>query len=279
MASRSTGRIIFSWFTPGKLLSIVVFVILTALLEFAVVSSFEGGFTSKDAIVLPLSGLHISPLRHLLPLSIVIVLTANFVHLTASVTLMQRRSVKPRSKGEGRGGSGWRPFSKFRRRASRAFGRLKSRVSKAALVVSVKRRILPANAYIRSAITITAVFLVIVVLASAAAFPGSVSGATAGFFNWAPGFVDFVAWTTGVTEAFAGIPWIGSVAAAIHQALSSASPGFHLALMGVASGITEGLVSLGSTEKYILIQNSTALLVTAIVLLYSRVSRMYRIRR
>jgi hypothetical protein len=159
------------------------------------------------------------------------------------------------------------------------FGRVKDRIAKVSLIAGVRRRIRPANPYIRSAATITIVFITLVILIIAAAFPGSVSRATAGFFNWAPGFVDFVLWTASVTEALAGIPGIGSVAVAVHQALIGAAPGFHNALKGAASTIAEGLVALNSTEKYLLIQNSTALLVTAMVFLYSRLSRMYRFRR
>ncbi|UCD96810.1 MAG: hypothetical protein JSV35_01775 [Candidatus Bathyarchaeota archaeon] len=278
MSSLSTGRVIFRWFTPSKLLSIVVFVIIAMLAEFAVVSSFVGGLPVEDAIVLPFTGWRVSPLRHLLPLSIVVVLTANFVHLTASVTLVHQRKRKTRLK-EGRRGSGWKPLAKVRRRVSRVFGRVKDRIAKTSFVAWVGRRIQPANPYIVSAITITVVFIALVILIIAAAFPGSVSRATAGFFDWAPGFVDFVLWTAGVTEWLAGIPGIGSVAVAVHQALIGASPGFHNALKGLASTIAEGLVALSSTEKYLLIQNSTALLVTAMVFLYSRLSRMYRVQR
>jgi hypothetical protein len=147
------------------------------------------------------------------------------------------------------------------------------------LVAGVRRRIRPANPYIGSAATIIIVFIAFVILIIAAAFPGSVSRATAGFFDWAPGFVDFALWTAGVTEALAGIPGIGWAAVAVHQALIGLAPGFHNALKGVASAIAEGLVALNSTEKYLLIQNSTALLVTTMVFLYSRLSRMYRFRR
>jgi hypothetical protein len=228
--------------------------------------------------VLPFTGWLISPLRHLLPLSVVIVLTANFVHLTASVTLIHQRSRKTRPK-EGRRGGGWKPLAKARRRVSRVVVRFKDRIAKMSLVAGVGRRIQPANPYIGSAITITVVFIAIAILITAAAFPGSISKATAGFFSWAPSFVDFVLWTAGVTEALAGIPGVGSVAVAVHQGLIGASPGFYNALKGAASAIAEGVVTLSSTEKYLLIQNSTALLVTAIVFLYSRLSRMYRFRR
>ena len=63
---------------------------------------------------------------------------------------------------------------------------------------------------------------------------------------------------------------IGVIGSSIQQTLIDASPGFHSAVDAAASLLTEGLVNLGSTEKYLIVQNVASWIVACTTLFIGR---------
>lgn len=237
----------------------------------------------------------VSPLFHLIPLGVVVVLVASWLHLTKYVAVMPRRKepVKRQLSTRKRrypralekrfklnrmfsGGIG-RSF----RKVSRAFKGLYRRASTVILrirgVTYVIQRLFLARAAVKSTATILTVFLASISMFYAVVYPSLIHDIVVGFYAENPSFLHFVLETIkqaqGIGQALSPVGWLAST---VNGALVAVAPGFRSSLEGFGAPILAPLTKLDLVWKYALCQNAAAWFSAIAAFAYSQyTSRLY----
>ena len=92
MTSDSQRRSILRWTAPKNMFAVVIFTAVVVVLEYIAVS-FAVSMGIKDPLGVSLSflGITLSPLYFLVPVAVIITLTASFMHLTAKIASGTRK--------------------------------------------------------------------------------------------------------------------------------------------------------------------------------------------
>jgi hypothetical protein len=282
MTTPPRRRLIFHWTTPKNFLAILLFVLLTIIIQYIIVST-NTTTTDPTATIIPFVNITISPLYHLLPIAVIITLTASFTHLTTQTATIPAKTTPSRTpppRKTRRKSTRLKLLRRFHKKLQGAARKIKNKILKTPAIAQIQRRIILAKAIIKSAATITATFIILILLITIAAYPHVVPTATFSFYSWNTVFLNFVAATIQASNTIANaIPPLGAAAAAVQNALIAASPTFHSTLEGAASAIASGLVNLNPTEKYVLIQNAAAWITAIATLVYSQYAKTRRYRR
>ncbi|UCE96066.1 MAG: hypothetical protein JSV51_00155 [Candidatus Bathyarchaeota archaeon] len=281
MTEQSRKRLIFYWTAPRNLLAVLLFIMLSLIMQyFITVMAIPSSQKDLTMISLPLLNTAISPVYHLLPVAVIITLTTSFTHLASQIATMPRKtqmSKKPLQRRAHKKLARPTLFQKFQKRFQKSLRRAKSRILKTPTITSLRQRITLARAILKSAIVTTATFIIITLLVTIAAYPKLVPTITSDFYQWNTIFLNFVTGTIRASETVAKtLTPIGVIATGIHNALIAAAPTFHNTLKAAASAITNGLVALNPTAKYLMIQNLAAWVVASITLIYGQYTKYRR---
>jgi len=279
-------RLIFRWTAPKGFAALLVFLILALFFEFLLVYSFQSfGLTDKNAWTGTFQfsstnwvfSVSVSPLFHLLPITVVVVLVSSWAYLTKYTAFVPSRREAARRTLPSSWGEAEKPrlrwLRKFSKRMSRRVQRI-GRAVKAGLqrirgVSYVSKRLYFAKAAVRSALAVFAVFLSMSLLLCIVVYPNLIYRGVVGLYRGNPSFLGFVTGTTdlarGVGQAF---PPIGSLGTAINNALVGAAPGFRSSFVGVGAALTGSVVGLDVAGKYVLVQNVAAWISALVALIY-----------
>ncbi len=286
-------RFIFRWTAPKGFTAIVLFLALALLIEYVLVSLFmSSGLTEKNPFTttfqVPLTQstftITISPLLHLMPFGVIVVLISSWTYLTRYIAVAPRR-IKPVKKP---------PKTQKKKLPKRMRGRLRKvnralksfyrRLSDAVLRVRgisyVLQRLVFAKAAIKSSVSVLMVFLASFILLYILAYPRSPYDAVIGFYNWNPAFLGFVAKTIEIARGVGQvISPIGGLGSAITNALLAAAPGFRSALENFGTSTVGAIAELDLVGKYVLCQNLAALISAITALAYGQYYSMRLYRR
>jgi len=277
-------RLIFRWTTPKNFLAILIFITLTVITEYLIITyTIPTDKTDPTTFTIPYLNITLSLLYHFLPTTVIITLTLSFTHLTthtASIPKKPPTPKKPSLQRPRKKSIYLKPLRKFYKKLQKATRKIKNKILKIQTIAYIEHRIILAKAIIKSATTTITLFIVISILLTFAAYPKLLSTATANFYQGNPAFLNFIVATIKASQAIAeAIPPIGAIAATIQNALIAIAPTFRNALQATASAIADGLVALTQTEKYLIIQNIAAWTVALTALLYSQYVKSRRYRR
>jgi hypothetical protein len=228
----------------------------------------------------------ISPLFHLLPLSVIVVLFASWMYLTrqvASTAASSRpakttRPLPPPRKYEKRSFRLLRRFvNRLNRRIEETGRRIKKRISETRLAKYLEQHD-AAKAVLKSAWIIVLSFCAVALLIYVIIYPRLIpDGANWLFAGGNSLFFGFVTWTfnaaNAVGQTLSPLGWLGS---AIISGLAAISPGFRNGMIGLTTPIIKPLVELDLTGKYVLSQNIAAWTSALIALYAGRPSRRRR---
>ena len=284
MTSDSQRRSILRWTAPKNMFAVVIFTAVVVVLEYIAVS-FAVSMGIKDPLGVSLSflGITLSPLYFLVPLAVIITLTASFMHLTAKIASGTRKSEvqkKPRARRTIRGRVYLRPVRRFTGRIVRTISRIWHKILETRGIAYIERKVTSSRTTIRAAITITVTFVALLLLLTIAVYPRLVPSATADFFQSNPVILNLVTGTNTAFETIANaVPPLGALASVIHGALIAMAPPFRATLESATSHVSSGLVSLNPTTKFLMAQNIAAWLVASIAILYSYFVRIRFYRR
>lgn len=264
---------ISKWTTPKGLASIIVFLIIVFLLEYLIVYS-SASFGLEDTN--PLSWqvfsftITVSPLFHILPLSVAIVLVSSWMHLTRHVSVGPRklepirsRPPPPRRIEKAR----FKTLRRYYKRISKKLGEAGRRIKD--LFLENRLADLLKRPTIKSAWTIILSFGALVLLIYVIVYPQIIPDAA----NWLLGggnsvFQSFVIGTINAANAIGQtLSPIGWVAASIINGLVASAPGFRNWVIGFTTPLVKPLISLDIIGKYVLVQNVAAW-VSALTALY-----------
>ena len=281
-------RLVFKWTAPKGFIAIALFFAIALLIEYLMVYFFTlSGLTDK--FLFKFFTINISPLFHLMPLGVIVVLVSSWTYLMKYIAVVPRRispakkTPEPRRRPYPRGTRKMR-FKRFGRvsRAIKAFFR---RIGGAILrirgVSYLQKRLFFARAAVKSTVTVLAVFLLSVLTLYILAYPKLTYNLVTGIYEASPSFHGFVLKTIEIGKAIAqALSPIGWLASAINNALRAAAPGFRKALEGFGGPITESLAKLDLVWIYTLCQNVAAWVSAVVALAYGEyTSRLYRIRK
>ncbi len=242
VSKRKREYLIFSWTSPKGLLSIGLFLALASISEFFMVSFFAGsGLTETSVYPLP-----VSPLFHILPLAVILVLVSSWMYLTNHIVTRSHRISPPK-------------VSKRRRRRPRRtkstgfiIGAIKNILNKINSVLppshgvsSLPQRLSFSRAAFESILTLLTIFLLSIVLLSVLVYPNL-------FTDFAVGFYSKTSPIQGFMRSFAG----GLVP--IARGLDSIAPGFRKAFEDLVLARPPSLNEGDLLWRYVFCQNVAA---------------------
>jgi hypothetical protein len=290
-------RLIFRWTAPKGFVAMALFFALALLIEYLMVYLFTLSGLA-DRFLFKFFSITISPLFHLIPLGVIIVLVSSWMYLTKYIAVMPRRilpakkPLRPRGRRYSRARKvRFRSFRKFFEALGKLFGRVGrafkgffSRIGATVFRIRgfsyVQQRLLFTRAAVKSTATVMLVFLVSILALYILVRPRVTYDLAVGLYRANPSFHGFVLKTIeigqGIAQALSPIGWLAS---AIDNALRAAAPSFRNALEGIGAPITEPLAKLDLVWGYVICQNLAAWVSAVVALAYGAyVSRRYRIR-
>jgi len=276
LAEARGKRFVVRWTAPKGFAATALFFVLAGFFEFLLVLSFQSfGLNDKDVWVgtfqIPTTNwfftLSISPLFHLLPIAVIVVLVSSWAYLTRHTALVSVRSeVAKRSLPLARREQERRRLKALRRFSKRIGKKLQriSRAVKAGLqgirgVSYISRRLYSARAAVRSAVAVLAVFLSLSLLLYVVVYPDLIYHEVIGLYMGNPSFLGFVRVTT---------DWARGVGDALARVFIGSAPGFRNSLVQVGASLTGSIVQLDVVSKYVLSQNVAAWASALVVLVY-----------
>lgn len=288
-------RLIIRWTAPKGFAAILLFLASAFLLEYLVVYTFLSGgltdeFTWIETFQVPYVNwsftLAVSPLFHLLPLSVVIVLISSWIFLTRHIAFIPHRIESAKKTAIKRRQPQRRIFKSIRnffKRINRSMQKIGRGLKEAFLRIpgfsKLSRRLFFARTAIRSAMVILLAFVSLAFLAHSLAYPWWIHDIVINFYRGNPSFMSFV---TGAQEslqslgqALAPVEWI---ATAINNALLAAAPAFRSNLQSLGAS-AEPIARLDITGKYLLVQNLAAWICALIALAYGKYAGARRYKR
>jgi len=300
-------RLFFRWTAPKGFAAIVSFLLLAVLIEYFLVYFFLSfGLKDKNLLTntfqIPYTSLSftltVSPLFHIMPIGVIVVLVSSWIYLTKIVAVVpqmreihKKTLIAPKKQRLGAFRRRFKSIRQFSKRVSGKFRRVNRtlkafyrRISSAIIRVRgvsyVLKRLHFARAAIKSAATVLVIFLLSGIALYVLGYPNLIHDAVVGLYERSPFFLGLVLWITDVAHAVGqALSPLGWLASAINKALLAAAPGFRNALQGLGAPITGAIAKLDLVGKYVLCQNLAAWISAVIALVYGRyASRLYRRR-
>lgn len=274
-----------------------LFFALAIVIEYLVVYLFRSyGLADTQTFLLlsPVLTVTISPLFHLVPLGVILVLVFSWTYLTQYIAKVPRKGAsmkkpsarKPLKKTRKKRFKSIRGFfTKVNRKLRNVTQVLKTsyrRISAGVLrirgVSPMMQRISFARAAINSAVTVVLIFLVSFLTVYLMGYPSLIYDIVVGLYQGSPSFHGFVIGTIeaagSIGRALSPIGWLAS---AVNNALIVAAPGFRSALEGFAASIAGPLIGLDLVWRYVICQNVAAWVSAIAALIYAQYTpRLYR---
>jgi len=292
-------RLVFKWTAPKGFIAIVLFFAIALLIEYLVVHFFTlSGLTDK--FLFKFFTITISPLFHLMPLGVIVVLVSSWTYLTRYIAVVPSRISPVKKAPEPRrrqypkgmrkmhfkalrrffGGIGKR-FSRVSRAVKAFFRRIGGAILRIRGVSYLQKRLFFTRAAVKSTVTVLTVFIVSLLALSILACPTLTYDFAAGLYRAIPPFHGFVLKTIEIGKAIAqALSPVGWLASAIDNTLRAAAPGFRNALEEFGGPVTEPLAKLDPVWIYTLCQNGAAWVSAIVALAYGEyTSHLYRIRK
>jgi hypothetical protein len=275
LAETGEKRLFFRWTALKGLAAMMLFFVLALFFELLLVVSFQGfGLIDKTVWVgnFQFFKLVISPLFHLLPLIVIVVLVCSWVYLakyTAYVPARVEAVRRPLSRRELEKRR-FRAFRRFSRNLDRKLQGIKSRFQSIRGISYVSRRLRFVGATVRSAVVVLLVFLTFSFLLYVVVYPDLVYNWVVGLYQGNPSFLGFVRGTADMARGF------GDVFAGVFIGVA---PGFHNGLANAGSALTGSVVRLDVVGKYLLSQNVAAWASAVVALVYGMYVSSGRRRR
>lgn len=262
-------RLMIRWTTLKGLTAIILFLLIAALIEYAIVLyainlgvnetplQFSLQFPGTDWTIT----LAISPLFHLVPIAVIIALASSWTYLTRHIT------IKPHEPAKGK----TQPLK--RKKGTRFFGKVKGGLLRVKSIAYIWQKVHFARATIKSALTVFLLFSAFILIVSLLAYPQLIYRTVSNAYQTNPSLLNFV---KGTAEALAPI---GTIFSGINYALLSAAPTFRDFVLSIGV-VIKPLVDLDNVGKYLAFQNAAAWICALAVLIYGEYTRKgYRYKK
>jgi hypothetical protein len=281
---KSERRPILRWTSARRYVSLILFLALSLVIELMLVFAFQiMGLADQNAwistFLVPGTNfsftIAISPLLHLLPISVVIVLFTSWRYLTRSAVFLPKREITKRTPPRRTMETGrLKSTQRFFRNLGRKFQRLGRTVKSSFLKIPgmslLSQRLSSSRSAVRSATMILLVFILLAVGFVFVEYPDLIYHLTLNLYRGSPALVSFVndigSWLRGVGTL---LPPLGDFGASVNNALIAAAPGFRQSLEAAGTSLTKSIVQLDVVGKFALSQNLAAWTAAILALIYS----------
>ena len=269
------------WIAPTGVPATILFLAVVALLEFIMIySSIFLGLEDTDPLVWNAGAftISISPIFHLLPIGVIIVLFASWIYLIRHIPY---KPTRPQPAKTTRPLPPPRRYEKKRLRILRRFiSKLNKKIDDAGRSIKVSisgsrltkylDQHVAGKAVFKSTWTIVLSFSILALVAYLIIYPQLIPNAVNWLFAGGGSLFDgFVAWTVNAANAVGQTLFpLGWLAANINNGLAAAAPGFRSGIIGLTTPIIKPLVDLSLVGKYVVSQNVAAW-ASAIIALYA----------
>jgi len=291
-------RLVFRWTAPKGFIALALFFAIALLIEYLMVYFFTlSGLTDK--FFFKFFTINISPLFHIMPLAVIVVLVSSWTYLMKYITVVPHRASPAKKTPEPRRrypigtrkmhfkairkffGRTSKRFDRVGRAAKAFFRRIGSAILRIRGVSYLQKRLFFARAAVKSTVTVLLVFLLSFLMMYIVAYPKLTYNWATGTYGANPSFHGFALKTIEIGKTIAqALSPVGWLASAIDNALRAAAPGFRNALEGFGGPVTEHLAKLDPVWIYTLCQNVAAWISAVVALAYGEyTSRLYRIRK
>ncbi|UCC58778.1 MAG: hypothetical protein JSW14_02380 [Candidatus Bathyarchaeum sp.] len=276
------NRLTFSWTAPKGLLTIAFFLALALISELFMVSIFTvAGLT--EAFAFKFFTITISPLFHLLPLGVVIVLVSSWIYLTKHLAKGARRKSQPKvSQIRRRHPRRRKARLSFLRRIFGAIENLFSQIGSFFLrsrgVSFVQRRLSFGRLTFESTVTVLTIFLLSIILLSVLVYPHLINDFAIELYSGNSALHGFVLKIVEVLQGIANA--LAPIVSAIDGGLRAIAPGFRNAFGGLVTSSPPSLTGGDLLWRYVFCQNAAAWVSALSALAYGKYfSKTYRIRK
>lgn len=284
MSTQPTSKpLIIRWATVKGLAALLLFIAITALIEYSVVLyavslGVTDASTLQWTIQFPGSNwqtqLTISPLFHMVPIVVIVALTFSWTYLTSRLAVRRKEARRIRAEPKSGRTTPARGLSQKLSRPVRSFFRkAKSGLLRIRAVSYVWQRIHFARATIESGGIVLLAFIVFTFVFAFLAYPQLIHQTVTNAYRDDPSLRTFVeglnGWVKGVGETLGPIGWIGS---AVNNALISAAPSVRAVGVGLGAFFSP-LAELNGQGKYLVFQNVAVMLCGVAILLYGELGR------
>jgi hypothetical protein len=283
LTTQTQPRHHIKWTTPKGLASLILFIIITALIEAALIIGFQTiGLQDPNAwttTIFPGTNfsfiLSISPLFHILPLSVIIVLLTSWQYLAKYTTYTPpteatKRTQPPKRTQQKQRFKSLRQFTKrLTKRLQRTGRNIKTDAQKTKGISYLSQRLNLTKPTTRSALTIFFTFLAILFIIVLIEYPDLIHQSTLNLYKDFPALQYFVKgigqWLTGIGQA---VPALGQIGASIYYGLASAGPGLRDSLTSAGTAVTQSIFNADLDAKYVLSQNVAAWTSAILAIIY-----------
>jgi len=248
-------RLLFKWTARKGLTATLLFLALAILIEYLVVYLFISfGLTDTFLFTGFFFTIPISPLFHLLPLGVIVVLVSSWMYLTKYIVIVPQKKLPTKPKRQ-------RPRTRKVRFKSirRLFKKMSRKFGWTNRAIESFYQLHFAKATVKSTAAIIGVFLVSILTLHTVGSPSFIYEVVTGLYKTNPSFHGFVLKTfeitQGIGQTLTPLGWLGST---INNALLVIAPSFRNALEGFGTSITGPMVTLDLVWKYAICQNIAA---------------------
>jgi hypothetical protein len=255
------------WTTLKGLAAIILFLVVAMLIEYVIVL-YAVNLGVNDTTALQWTNqfltITISPLFHLVPVTVIITLLFVWTYLTRYIAITPYEARKRKSETIAKRGkeTGRRGF----------FGKVKSGLLRVKGVAYLWRRIHFARTTIKSALTVLLAFGTFIFIISLLAFPKLIPQTIANLYQNNPSLLEFM------KNLSATLAPVGSILSGANNLLLAAAPGFRNLISGLGN-ILRPLTSLDNAGKYLAFQNVAMWIVALTVLFYGEFRKQYRYKK
>ncbi len=245
----------FRWTAPKKLFTIITFFMLSLISEFVIVSFFAGSGLIKVTSYLP-----VSPLFHLLPLAVIVVLVFSWMNLTKHVVMKRYRKTPFKVSKTPRRQSRRRIESKggLIKAVKNFFSKITAIFLHSSNVSVMPRKLTFRRAAIESTVTILTIFLLSIILLSILAYPRLFSDFAVEFYS-----------TTSPIQSL--MQSLANTLVPIASGLNSIAPSFSKIFDGLV--VIQSLAGEDLLVRYVFCQIAATLISVVSVLVYVRFSK------
>jgi len=247
----------FRWTSLKGLISILAFFILTIIVEYLIVLlALSLGIQDHGMLQWsnPSFTLTISPLFHLVPLSVTLALTACWIYLTKHV------KTRPQDMQKIRPGTSIRRGRELGKQKN--LTKVKHAFSRINVFAYVDRRIRSTRPTVRSALGVFAAFLALILVVVLLAFPNLIFESVTNAYRNNPGLLNFV---RGTGQALSSS--VGRAFSSLNDAVLAGSTGFRNFAYGVGNLISP-LANADNEGRYLFFQNAAAWICALVVLFH-----------
>lgn len=245
MAKGQKDHLTFRWTAPKGLVTIGLFLALAFISEYFIVSFFAfSGLTETSVNPFP-----VSPLFHLLPLAVVLVLISSWMYLTKNIITRPHRTTPAKVSKTRRRHPRRRTHATFKRSAIGTTKKFFSKISAVFLrsrdVSSSQRRLSFDRIALESTVTVLTIFLLSIILLSVLVYPRL-------FTDFAVEFYSTTSPLQGIMQALA------NALVPIASSLNSVASGFSNAFGGLIGTGSRSLTQGDLLLRYVFCQNAAA---------------------